>query len=131
MHIVDSQVHIWSADTPDRPWPPGRAHEAQKPYPISKEALLFQMDLAGVRRVVPVPPSWEGDRNNLALDAARTYPDRFAVMGRLALQEPASRAKMVAWIRQPGMLGLRFTFHNEHLPWVMGRGICAWLGWPL
>ena len=23
MNLVDSQVHIWSADTPDRPWPPG------------------------------------------------------------------------------------------------------------
>ena len=70
MHSVDSQVHIWSADTPDRPWPPGRAHEAQKPYPISKEALLFEMDLAGVRRIVLVPPSWEGDRNDLALEIA-------------------------------------------------------------
>jgi len=29
MHIVDSQVHIWGADTPDRPWPPGRAHQAR------------------------------------------------------------------------------------------------------
>jgi hypothetical protein len=28
MHIVDSQVHIWGADTPQRPWPQGRAHEA-------------------------------------------------------------------------------------------------------
>ena len=25
MLIVDAQVHIWGADTPDRPWPPGRA----------------------------------------------------------------------------------------------------------
>ena len=74
MDIVDAQIHIWSADTPDRPWPPGRAQEAQKPYPISKEAILFQMDLAGVGRAVLVPPSWEGDRNDLALDAARTYP---------------------------------------------------------
>ena len=86
MDIVDSQVHIWAADTPSRPWPAGRATEAQKPYPISKETLLFQMDLAGVRRIVIVPPSWEGDRNDLALEAARTYPDRFAVMGRLALE---------------------------------------------
>ena len=86
MHIVDSQVHLWGADTPARPWPPGRAAEAQKPYPISKETLLFQMDLAGVRGMVLVPPSWEGERNDLALEAARTYPDRFAVMGRLALQ---------------------------------------------
>jgi predicted TIM-barrel fold metal-dependent hydrolase len=56
MDIVDSQIHLWRAETPDRPWPPGRAHEAQKPYPISKETLLFQMDLAGVRRAVLVPP---------------------------------------------------------------------------
>jgi len=58
MNIVDSQVHIWGADTPQRPWPAGRAKEAQKPYPISQETLLFQMDLAGVRRMVLVPPSW-------------------------------------------------------------------------
>ncbi len=58
MDIVDSQVHIWSAETADRPWPPGRAQDVQKSYPISKETFLFQMDLAGVRRVVIVPPSW-------------------------------------------------------------------------
>jgi len=85
MHIVDSQVHLWAAATPDRPWPPGRAAQAQKPYPVTKEALLLQMDLAGVSRIVIVPPSWEGDRNELALEAARLYPDRFAVMGRIAL----------------------------------------------
>jgi predicted TIM-barrel fold metal-dependent hydrolase len=94
MDIVDSQVHIWGADTPDRPWPPGRAAEAQKPYPVQKEALLLQMDLAKVRRMVLVPPSWEGERNDLALDAARTHPDRFAVMGRLPIQDPASRGRV-------------------------------------
>ena len=129
MNIVDSQVHIWSAETPERPWPPGRAQDAQKPYPISKEALLFQMDLAGVRRVVIVPPSWEGDRNDLGLDAARTYPDRFAVMGRLALQEPASRALLAEWTKQPGMLGMRFTFHNEHYRHFLTDGTADWL-WP-
>ena len=46
MHVVDSQVHLWAADTPDRPWLPGRAAQAQKPYPVTKEALLLQMDLA-------------------------------------------------------------------------------------
>jgi hypothetical protein len=43
---------------------------------VSAEALLLQMDLAGVHRAVLVPPSWEGDRNDLALAAAETYPDR-------------------------------------------------------
>jgi predicted TIM-barrel fold metal-dependent hydrolase len=129
MHIVDAQVHIWAADTPERPWPPGRAQEAQKPYPISQETLLFQMDLAGVRRMVLVPPSWEGERNDLALEAARTYPDRFAVMGRLALQDAASRARVADWTKQPGMLGMRFTFHNEHNRHLLTDGSADWL-WP-
>ncbi len=129
MDIVDSQVHIWGADTADRPWPPGRAAEAQKPYPVDREALLLQMDLAKVRRMVLVPPSWEGERNDLALDAARTHPDRFAVMGRLAIQDPASRGRVADWKKQPGMLGMRFTFHNEHYRHFLTDGTADWL-WP-
>lgn len=72
MDIVDAQIHLWQAKTPDRPWPPGRAHEAQKPYPMSKETVLFQMDLAGVRRAVLAPPSWKGDR--LLLFACAFFP---------------------------------------------------------
>ena len=47
------------------------------------------MDEAGVDRVVIVPPSWPGDRNDYGLEAARRYPDRFAVMGRIPLAESA------------------------------------------
>ena len=129
MDIVDSQVHLWAAESPTRPWPPGRAPEAQKPYQILKETLLFQMDLAKVRRMVLVPPSWEGDRNDMALEAARSYPDRFAVMGRLALGDPASRALVADWRKQPGMLGMRFTFHNEHYRHFLTDGTADWL-WP-
>ena len=118
MLIVDSQVHTWGADTPDRPWPPGRAAQAQKPYPVTAEMILAGMDDAGVDRVVLVPPSWEGDRNDLALAAARNRPDRFAVMGRLPLDQP-NLGLVATWREQPGMLGLRFTFH--------GHGQRAWL----
>ena len=48
MVITDSQVHIWGADTPDRPWPPGRAHQAQKPYPVGPERMFWGTDLEGV-----------------------------------------------------------------------------------
>ena len=129
MRVVDSQVHLWAADTPERPWPPGRAAQAQKPYPIPREALLFQMDLAGVDRAVLVPPSWEGDRNDLALEAARLYPERFAVMGRLAVEKPESRALVADWKKQPGMLGMRFTFRTDlQRPWLTD-GTADWL-WP-
>ena len=129
MHIVDAQLHLWGANTPERPWPPGRDRDAQRPYPISKETLLFEMDLAKVSRAVLVPPSWEGDRNDLALEAAREYPNRFAVMGRLALKDPGSRALVADWKKQPGMLGMRFTFHNEHTRHFLTDGTADWL-WP-
>src|SRR5919205_1627399 len=96
MLIVDAQLHIWGADTPDRPWPPGRAAQAQKPYPVTKEMVLAAMDEAGVDRAVLIPPSWEGDYNDLVLDAARWQPERFAAMGRIALAKPESRALVPA-----------------------------------
>jgi predicted TIM-barrel fold metal-dependent hydrolase len=83
MLIVDTQVHIWASHTPARPWPAdgvGRAHCAEA---LTADALIGRMDAAGVDRAIFVPPSWEGERNDLALDAARRYPERFAIMGRL------------------------------------------------
>ena len=69
MMIVDSQVHIWGANTPERPWPARQAVKAQRDIPLQKDELLREMDAAGVNRVVIVPPSWEGERNDLAIDS--------------------------------------------------------------
>src|SRR5258708_8483590 len=88
MLVVDAQVHIWGADTKERPWPPGHAHRAHRPLPFSKDDLLAEMAAAGVDRAVIVPPSWEGDRNDLALAAAAAHPDKFAVMGKPPLARP-------------------------------------------
>lgn len=126
MHIVDAQVHIWGANTPERPWP--ARLEAHRDVPIGKDELLREMDAAGVDRVVIVPPSWEGDRNDLALAAAVAHPDRFGVMGRLDTEAPDARERVRNWLRQPGMLGLRFTFHAPMLlpPLTEGRMDWVW-----
>lgn len=107
MLIADSQVHIWAANTPERPWP--ARHAPHRSVPFSKDDLLREMITAGVDRAVIVPPGWEGERNDLGLEAARLHPDRFAVMGRIDVEAPASRGLMATWRRQPGMLGLRLT----------------------
>src|SRR3954453_14511150 len=113
MMIVDSQVHIWAADTPERPWPPGQAARAHQPTPLTAEKLLQQMDAAGVARAILVPPSWEGEKNDVVLAAAQRYPDRFAVMGRISLEAPESRDEFLPLVRPRGMLALRFTFHTK------------------
>jgi len=129
MLIADAQIHLWAADTPDRPWPPGGAARAHQPYPVSKDMALAGMNEAGVDRAIIVPPSWEGERNDLALEAAKLQPDRFAVMGRFPLEQRESRSLVDGWRRQPGMLGMRFTFNTEQQrPWLTD-GTADWL-WP-
>ena len=68
--IIDAQVHAWLPDTPERPWPGDGAARAQLPDALDDTTLLGLMDEAGVDRVVIVPPSWEGNRNDHALDGA-------------------------------------------------------------
>ena len=55
MFIVDSQVHIWKEETPERPWVPG-ARERLKLNGHREKAFTYQecieqMDAAGVNRV--------------------------------------------------------------------------------
>jgi predicted TIM-barrel fold metal-dependent hydrolase len=76
--------------------------------PFSKDDLLAEMAAAGVDRAVIVPPSWEGDRNDLALAAAAAHPDKFAVMGRPLLDNPGPHP-LDHWRGQKGMLGIRVT----------------------
>ena len=116
MLIVDAQLHIWGADTPERPWPEYGRGNAHRPVHFTQDDALREMDAAGVDRAVIVPPSWEGDRNDLALTAARAHPDRFAVMGRFTI-DPANRDRLAAWREQPGMLGLRFVYRPE-MTWL-------------
>ena len=61
--IVDAQVHLWKADSPDYPWEPGA--KPQLPEPFTIERALGLMDEAGVDRVVIVPPVLN-DRNDHA-----------------------------------------------------------------
>lgn len=127
MFIVDSQVHIWAANTPERPWLPG-AQEPHRPIPFSKDDLLREMDAAGVDRVIIVPPSMEGDRNDLALEAANLHPERFAVMGRIAADKPENKIMFSALKKQPGMKGLRLTISRPwHRPLITeGKASCLW-----
>lgn len=125
MLIADAQVHIWAADTPERPWP--KRHKPHREPALGKDELLKEMDAAGVDRVVLVPPSWEGERNDVCLAATRAHPQRFAVMGRLDPEAPGAREALASWKKQSGALGLRFTFHRPGLVEVLTEGRADWV----
>jgi predicted TIM-barrel fold metal-dependent hydrolase len=124
--IVDAQVHLWKADSPDYPWEPGA--KPQLPEPFTVERALGLMDEASVDRVVIVPPALN-DRNDYALEAAKRYPSRFGVMGRIPLQDPKSTALLSTWKQQPGMLGVRLTFGTPPTRVWLYDGTADWF-WP-
>jgi predicted TIM-barrel fold metal-dependent hydrolase len=124
--IVDAQVHLWKAETPDRPWRPGATPQLPEPFTIEK--LLTMMNEAGVDRVVIVPPSWEGDRNDYAFEAVRRYPDRFAIMGRITIEKPDTANMLPKWKEQPGMKGIRVSFNGAQAAWLT-NGTADWF-WP-
>ena len=124
MLIVDSQVHIWAANTPGRPWAAGA--NPHRPMPLDKDELLRDMDAAGVDRVVIVPPSLEGPRNDLALAAAQAHPERYAVMGKIDADPQKAKHLIAAWRHQPGMLGMRFNFKKKPETLTSGRVDWIW-----
>ena len=124
MNIIDSQVHVWPTDRPDRRL--GKSGLDRTPF--GYDELLAAMGTAGVDRAILVPPSFEGDRNDYVLEGVRKHPDRFAIMGRVALQSGGGRKQLKGWRDQPGMLGVRLTFHrDEDRPWLTdGTADCFW-----
>jgi predicted TIM-barrel fold metal-dependent hydrolase len=124
--IVDSQIHLWKANTPDRPWVPGA--QPQLPEPFTIERLVPMMNEAGVDRVVIVPPTLEGTRLDYAQKAVSRYPGRFAIMGRIALDDPQTASRFPRWKEQPGVVGIRLNIAGEQAKWLTD-GTADWF-WP-
>ncbi len=120
MLIVDAQIHLWAKGTTSVP-------HRKEPYLVDE--ALRDMAAAGVDRAVVHPPMWDPDSNELAVEAARTHPDRFAILGFFPLDQPPGRWVVDAWKRRPGMLGARFYFHEPHNRNWPSDGTLDWL-WP-
>jgi predicted TIM-barrel fold metal-dependent hydrolase len=128
--ITDSQVHVWEAEQPDRPWPKTGNVPDWALTPYTAEDLIADMDEAGVTRAFLVPPAFDGGRNDYALAAAQRYVGRLAVMGRLQLSDPSAAEHLAAWKEQPHGYGMRFVFFSPEQQAQLTNGTIDWL-WPL
>jgi len=120
MPIVDAQVHLWATGLPNN-----KAHW-QVTHFTPAEAITL-MDEAGVDAAVIHPPGWDPTSTDLARQAVRAYPGRFAIMGALPLDNPESRSRVAGWRDEPGMLGLRYGFLKESLKQQLHDGALDWL----
>ncbi|PPQ26281.1 amidohydrolase family protein [Rhodopila globiformis] len=120
MQIVDAQIHLWGTGLPSN-----NAHRQVTAFTAAEAIAL--MDEGGVDAAVIHPPGWDPGSTGLAFAAVRDYPNRFAIMGALPLDRPDSRGQIATWRRQPGMLGLRYSFlHGPARQWL-ADGTLDWL----
>jgi predicted TIM-barrel fold metal-dependent hydrolase len=120
MQIIDAQIHLWGTGLPSN-----LSHRQVTSF--TPEEAIGLMNEAGVDAAVIHPPGWDPGSDDMAFKAVRDYPGRFAILGSLPLEDPASRDRIATWRDQPGMLGLRYTFlHDPAREWVED-GTLDWL----
>ena len=121
MRIVDAQIHIWSSGTPNGVHRPVSSFSAAE--------VLREMDAAGVDAAIIHPPSWDPSANEVAVDAVRAHPTRFAILGQFPPDRPESRVLIDSWASRPGMRGLRWALINPHQQTWHADGTMDWV-WP-
>ena len=121
MDIIDAQIHLWEKQAEVVP-----PHRKQ---PFGLDEALLEMNKAGVAGAIVHPPSWDPGSHALALEAARRYPERFAILGRIAPEAPDRLQQLSTWTDQPGVCGLRYTFLEPHEKSWLDDGTLDWL-WP-
>ncbi len=124
MKIIDAQVHIWSQTV----IPPGGGHRQVKSF--TAEELLAEMKEAGVDAGLNHPPaSWDPTSNALAIEVAKKYPDRFAIMGQFPPDDRSNERLIPGWRNTPGMMGLRWAMLYREQPQQVKDGTFDWI-WP-
>ena len=110
MFIIDSQVHIWAPETPEKPYAKENASAPHRAVPLGHDELLREMNGAGVTRCILVPPTWEADRNDTSLEAARLHPRT----GQVALLG-AVQAVNIALLKRELRCAVAIVIHRLYL----------------
>jgi L-fuconolactonase len=109
--LIDAQIHVWKASTPDRPWP-ADAIEPQRPVPLEVPEVLTEMAAAGVAGALLLGPTWEGSRNDYVLEVAAADPSRFGAICRFATGDPEEVERLAHWREVAGMRAIRMSLNR-------------------
>ncbi|MCP5155536.1 MAG: amidohydrolase [Ectothiorhodospiraceae bacterium] len=104
MPIIDSQVHVYEANSPQRPWrsvPNWPAH-------VTGDEMVAAMDALGVDGAIVVSAfSMYGYDASYAVAVRDAYPGRFALVKPVDPADPSVADVVAEWKRTPGTVGIR------------------------
>ena len=110
MAIIDSQVHVYEANTPQRPW-----HSVPNwPDHVTGDEMVAAMDKVGVDGAIFISPfSMYRYDASYAVEVQKAHPDRFAIVKPVDPNDPAVDDVVADWKRTPGAVGIRIMFAPE------------------
>jgi predicted TIM-barrel fold metal-dependent hydrolase len=110
MAIIDSQVHVYEANTPQRPWfrvPNWPAH-------VTGAEMVAAMDKVGVDGAIFISSfsMYQYDAS-YALEVYKAHPGRFALVKPVNPDDPAVADVIAEWKKTPGTVGIRIMLPKE------------------
>ena len=125
MKIVDTHLHVISADTVKYPVAPIGGHRSDwsRERPVDVDGVLRGMDAAGISKAVVVQASTVyGHDNHYVVDAVRAHPDRFVGVYSIDALAADAPAQIDRW-QAAGLSGFRLFTTGSTMP-----GQSDWLG---
>ena len=112
MPVIDVQVHAYERNHSGRPW----AGHLPGPASANGEEMVAAMDAVGVDAAIIVSTFnlYRFD-SSYALEACRTWPDRFRVVKPIDVTDPAIDDVVAAWSKTKGAVGVRIMLRDELL----------------
>ena len=110
MMIIDSQVHAYEANTPQRPW-----HSVPNwPARVTGDEMVAAMDQVGVDGAIFISAfSLYRYDASYAVEVQRAHPGRFALVKPLDPDDPGVADVVADWKATPGAVGIRIMLTKE------------------
>ena len=108
MAVIDTQVHAYAANTPQRPW-----HKPPQGWPdhVTGDEMVAAMDKVGVDGAINVSANslYQYDAS-YAVEVQRTHPGRFAIVKPMNSNDPTADEIRAEWKKTPGAVAVRVMF---------------------
>jgi predicted TIM-barrel fold metal-dependent hydrolase len=110
MQVIDSQVHAYEANTPQRPW----RSVPNWPDHVNGDEMVAAMDSVGVDGAIFVSPfTMYGYDASYAVEVQVAHPGRFALVKPVDPDDPDVADVIADWKKTPGTVGVRIRLPSD------------------
>src|SRR5690242_7550269 len=108
--VIDSQVHAYAANTPERPW----SRVPNWPAHVTGDEMVAAMHKVGVDGAIYISPfSMYRYDGSYAVEVQKAHPDKFGLVKPVDPDDPKVADVIADWKNTPGTVGIRIIMTKE------------------